>query len=84
MVSRVMIHITKPALFSNHQIRVPRNTLTEKDPANKNMCKVSVLAILTDIREGQHIKLLLTTAACPIDRKENRERQAAANKANDR
>lgn len=47
------------------------------------MCVVSVLAILVDIREGQNIKLLLTTAPCTIDRKENRERQAAANKAND-
>jgi hypothetical protein len=61
-----------------------QNTLTEEDPANENMCVVSVLAILTDIREGQNIKLLLTTAPCTINRKENRERQATANKANDR
>lgn len=60
-----------------------QKSLTEEDPANKNMCVVSVLAILVDIREGQNIKLLLTTAPCTIDRKENWERQAAANKAND-
>ena len=61
-----------------------RNTLTEEDSANKNMCIVSVLAILADIREGQNIKLLLSSAPCSIERKENRELQAAANKVNDR
>jgi hypothetical protein len=44
------------------------------------VCVILVLPILIDIREGQYVKLLLTTTTCRVHWKENGESQASSNK----
>ena len=77
------MYMTKPGRVLEVSLHWRHSRLTEKDPCNKDMCVVSILAALPDVGEREEIQLSLPTSACCVHRKQDGEGATASHEAND-
>lgn len=75
------IHHELLLLELDSRLGMPKDAHREENPPQKDMCVVSILPFLSNVRKRNSIELGLSSSTCRIHRKQYRKRKTSPHKA---